>query len=183
MTTIIGKLRRRLLLGAGLMAVALAASACLSQDREISLKEQALEINQNLMCPVCPGETIDQSQVELAKQMRVQVREKLAAGESRSQILDYFVARFGEDVLAAPPKQGAHLLAWVVPGVGLTTFGVVLFLVLRSMRSSRSPEAAPRMGPLLTDDELKPYLSRVDEEMSQVFEDRSSHGTANQDVR
>jgi cytochrome c-type biogenesis protein CcmH len=183
MTTILGKLRRSLVLGSGLIAVALAASACLSHDKELSLEEQALRINQSLMCPVCPGETIDQSQVELAKQMRVQVREKLAAGESRSQILDYFVARFGEDVLAAPPKQGAHLIAWVVPGVGLTAFGAVLFLVLRAMRFSHSPEAAPLMTALLTDEELKPYLSRVDEEMSQVFGDSPSQGMADQEVR
>ncbi len=165
------------------MAVALAASACLSQDNELSLDEQAQQIDQSLMCPVCPGETIDQSQVELAKQMRAQVREKVAAGESRQQILDYFVARFGEDVLAAPPKQGANLVAWVVPGAGLATSGAVLFLVLRAMRSSRRPEAVPLRGALLTDDELKPYLSRVDEEMSQVLKGSPPQGTANQEIR
>ncbi|MSQ22031.1 MAG: cytochrome c-type biogenesis protein CcmH [Dehalococcoidia bacterium] len=183
----LGKTSRLLALGAALIAVALAASACLFQGEELSLEEQAQQIDQSLMCPVCPGETIDQSQVVLAKQMRALVREKLAAGEPRQQILDYFVARFGVDVLAAPPKQGANLIVWLVPGAGLAAFGAGLFLVLRAMRSSAdkssasglSPEAAPLRDSPLTDDELEPYLYRVDEEMSQLLEQSPSQGKAN----
>ncbi len=190
MPTTFGKIRFLLVLGATLIAVALAASACLSQGSELSLEEQAQQIDQGLMCPVCPGETIDQPQVALAKQMRALVREKLAAGESRQQILDYFVARFGDDVLAAPPKQGANLIAWLVPGAGLAAFGAVLYLVLRAMRSSAvkssisdpRPEGAPLGNALPTDDELKPYLSRVDEEMSQLLEESPSQGKASQEA-
>ena len=59
-----------------------------------------------LMCPVCPAETIDQAQVEISFQMRAVVREMLAEGRTREEILDYFVDRYGADILAAPPKVG-----------------------------------------------------------------------------
>ena len=168
--------------GAALIAVALAASACLAQGRALTLEEQAQRIDKSLMCPVCPGETLDQSQVEAAKQMRAIVREKLAAGESRQQILDFFVARFGQDVLAAPPKEGFNLLAWVVPGVALATFGTVLLLVLRAMRSRRSPEDAPPAGRQLTNEELAPYLAQVDEEMRQALGESPHQGKAGQET-
>ncbi len=176
------KLRRFTVWGAALLVIIVTASACLAQGRALTLEEQAQGIDKSLMCPVCPGETLDQSQVEAAKQMRSLVREKLGAGESRQQILDYFVARYGEDVLAAPPKNGANLIAWVVPGAGLAAFGTVLFLVLRAMRSRRRPGTSMPTYPQLTDEELKPYLARVDEEMRQVLGERPSQGKAGQEA-
>ena len=83
------------------------------------LEAVAYSIDRSLICPVCPAETIDQAQVQLAKQMRALVREKLAEGWSREQILDLFVESYGEDVLASPPKSGFNLLVWVVPPVGV----------------------------------------------------------------
>ncbi|MCE2462367.1 MAG: cytochrome c-type biogenesis protein CcmH [Dehalococcoidia bacterium] len=138
----------------------LALIACSGQ--EPSLEERAYSIDKSLICPVCPGETIDQAQVELASQMREIVRERLAAGWSREQILQFFVDRYGERVLAAPPKKGFNLVAWVVPiavGVG----GVLLLaFVVRAMR--RAGQTQQDDGPV-SEQELEPYLSLVDQEL------------------
>lgn len=148
-----------------LVVTLLAAVGCLVQQREPSLEEKAQEIDRSLMCPVCPSETVDQSQVELAKQMRAIVREKLAAGESRQEILGFFVARFGERVLAAPPKQGSNLVAWIIPGVGLLAGGAALLLALRYLLKPAKGETASHPSPEPAREEMEPYLSRVDEEM------------------
>ena len=138
----------------------LAITACSGQ--EPSLEERAYSIDRSLICPVCPGETIDQAQVELATQMREIVREKLAEGWSREQILQFFVDRYGERVLAAPPKRGFNLMVWVVPiavGVG----GVLLLAyVIRAMRGAG--QTRQNDGSVL-EQELEPYLSLVDREL------------------
>ncbi|MCL0043999.1 cytochrome c-type biogenesis protein CcmH [Dehalococcoidia bacterium] len=140
------------------------AVGCLAQDTNISLEKRAQGIDKSLMCPVCPSETVDQSQVELAKQMRVIIREKLSAGESRDEILTFFVARYGENVLAAPTKRGFSLLAWVVPVIGVSIGCAVLFMTLQAMK--RKPEISRPMDASSSHStELDPYLSMVDEEL------------------
>ena len=69
---------------------------------------KAQEIDRMLMCPVCPAQTIDQTEVPLAKQMRAQVRELLASGATRDEVLAWFSApeRYGPSVLAEPPRSG-----------------------------------------------------------------------------
>ena len=117
-------------------------------------------IEKRLMCPVCPSETIDQSQVQLAKQMRDIVREKLAAGESREEIFQFFVDRYGTGVLAEPPRSGFNLLVWVVPPIALVFGGLVLAVALRAMRRSHD-SGAPEDG-RADEADLEPYLSAVD---------------------
>ena len=74
-------------------------------------ESQAQGIDRMIMCPVCPAETIDQAQVEISFQMRAIVREMLSEGKDRDEILEFFVDRYGKDILAAPPKTGFNLVA------------------------------------------------------------------------
>ena len=112
--------------------VSLAALAC-STSQVIQTDEQrAQTIDKNLICPICPGETIDQSQVELAKQMKYAVREMIDKGQSDEEILNFFTERYGVSVLAAPPKEGFHLFAWWTP-IGIVFVGITLtFIFIRS---------------------------------------------------
>ena len=144
-----------------LFLFALLIGACGSND-ERTLEERAQSIDRSLICPVCPSETLDQAQVELAHQMRVIIREKLAEGWTRDEIQGFFVDRYGERVLAAPPKSGFNLLAWIVPPVGGVGASVLLVLVVRSMR--KDPEAAHEAVTAPAHD-LEPYLALVDEQM------------------
>ena len=91
-------------------------------------EEEAQSIDRMLLCPVCPAESIDQAQVPIARQMRAVVRKMLGEGASREEVLDFFEARYGTGVLAAPPKSGVNLLAWLLPIVGIVAAMAVGFL-------------------------------------------------------
>jgi cytochrome c-type biogenesis protein CcmH len=154
---------RSLALVVGLLPVLLlGAGAVLAQDLPYD-EEEAQAIDRSLMCPVCPAETIDQAQVELARQMRGVVREMLADGSGRAEILDFFVDRYGPGVLAAPPKSGVNLLAWILPvaGVAAALFGALA--ILRSMTAGVGGK--PVAGPSL-EDGLEPYLETVDRDLA-----------------
>ena len=134
---------------------------------ETNLEAIAQEIDKSLMCPICPSETIDQSQVTLAKQMKVIVREQLSDGQSREQILDYFVDRYGTGILAAPPKTGFNLLAWVVPPIILLIGGVIVTLTISSMKKNVSlvnDNTEPPTGTGLDD-----YFPAVDQHIRNII--------------
>ena len=135
-------------------------------------ESQAQGIDRMIMCPVCPAETIDQAQVEISFQMRAVVREMLADGKERDEILDFFVERYGKDILAAPPKTGANLVAWLAPVGGFGAGLVAVFLIIRSM--SRQRPALVRAQPV-QDAGLIPYLELVDRHL-----DLTRGGTSNQ---
>lgn len=149
-----------------LLGLVLTFYACASETPP-SLEERAQSIDKQLICLQCPGETIDQSQVELADQMRAVVRARLEDGWTRDEILEYFVDSYGEAVLAAPPKEGFSLLAWVVPPVGLVGAVVLLLLVVRSMRVRGDQEQeGVETGP------MGEYLEMADAELEGVTDGR-----------
>ena len=118
----------RLILPAALLACLAAVTACATESGPSAaqdLEATAQGIDKNLMCPICPSETIDQSQTEIANQMRRTVREKLTEGESRDDILQFFVDRYGQDVLAVPPKSGFNLLVWLAPPIACCSAAVL----------------------------------------------------------
>lgn len=120
---------------------------------------EAQAIDRQIMCPVCPAESIDQAQVPIARQMRQMVRDQLAQGASQAEILEFFALRYGPDILASPPKSGFNLLAWIFPVVGMTAALLTAWLVIRSMTARRLavPEAAVSQQP-----GLEPFLKLVD---------------------
>ena len=150
---------------AGLLSgwVMTTSPASAQSDVKFSEKE-AQTIDRMIMCPVCPAETIDQAQVEISFQMRAVIREMLSEGKSREQILDFFVARYGPDILAAPPKSGVNLLAWILPIAGVAVALVAVYFVIRSMtaQSGLRPVAVRSY----TDQSLDPYLEMVDRHLS-----------------
>ncbi|MDE2860739.1 MAG: cytochrome c-type biogenesis protein CcmH [Chloroflexota bacterium] len=166
MTTKTGRaIFARLMLPVMLLALFAVVSACATQAASPGpqdLEAEAQGIDQSLMCPICPSETIDQSQTEIAEQMRRTVRERLAQGESRDEVLDFFVERYGEGILAAPPKSGFNLLAWLVPPIALLIGGSALALVVRSMRQEHRRSAA---APLPGAAGLEQYLAAVDQDI------------------
>jgi len=157
--------------------LSLIVAGCASSSEPISPEELemvAQGIDKSLMCPVCPSETIDQSQVEIARQMRVMVREKLAQGESREEILQFFVDRYGPWILAEPPKSGFNLLIWVIPPMALLLGSGVLVMIVRAMRRGQhryAEEEAP-----LAATGLEPYLSAVDQEIQRLTSSGSDVG-------
>ena len=141
--------------------------ACTNAQADVPpIEQRAQALNKSIMCPVCPGESIDQSQVALAVQMRGIVNEKLAEGWTDEQVREFFVERYGPSVLLEPPTEGISLLAWVVPPVGIIAAIVVFIAVVRHMR--RRPEESPISdGDVeMSDDDLRQYYKRIESSMS-----------------
>jgi cytochrome c-type biogenesis protein CcmH len=117
------------------IALALPATAFASEEHP-TLRE----LEGELMCPTC-GTTLELSNAPAADQIRRFVRERIAAGDSKSEIKDQLVTEFGPGVLASPPKEGFDLLAWVLPllaaGLGAAVIGVLV------VRWSRGRAAEP----------------------------------------
>ena len=146
---------------ASMLCIASVMAACGRSDAIPSLEIRAQQINQSVMCPVCPGESIDQSQHPLAVQMRGIVAEKLREGWTADQIRADFVDGYGPSVLLEPPRSGLNLMVWIVPPAAVVLAAGLLFLVLRSM-ARRSSDADEPSGPMLTDEERAVYFTRIE---------------------
>ena len=126
----------------------------------------------DLMSPACPGRTLLNCTSSQAEQWRELIRQKLAQGESKEQILRYFVDIGGEGILAAPPKQGFALTAWLLP-LFVMVNGAGLIVVLTRRWARRRPQADMRA---MTDDITAassahpvsdPYLDRLHRELKE----------------
>ncbi|ETD87498.1 cytochrome c-type biogenesis protein [Rhodobacter capsulatus] len=121
------------------------------------LEARARQISQVLRCPVCQGENIDESNAGVSRDLRLAVRERLVAGDSDAQVIDYIKDRFGEYVLFEPERRGANLiLYWIGPAVLVVALGGI-FLWLRGRRREEEPvpvlsaEEEARLKDLLKD--------------------------------
>ena len=151
----------------GLVAVLVALAACSTTSEVPELERRAHDINRAVMCPVCPGESIDQSQNPLALQMRAVVVEKLSDGWSNGDIYDFFVERYGPSVLLEPPSEGVNLAVWLVPAIGVAVAAALLFFVMRVMvRSSRGRPEETESEAGLTDEERERYFGRIEAALS-----------------
>ncbi|MGO4388840.1 cytochrome c-type biogenesis protein CcmH [Microvirga sp. 2YAF29] len=100
------------------------------------LKDQALEkrardISAGLRCLVCQNQSIDDSDAQLAKDLRLLVRERLLAGDNNDQVRDYLVQRYGEFVLLRPTFRAHTLLLWLTPAVVLVLGAFGAYMALR----------------------------------------------------
>jgi cytochrome c-type biogenesis protein CcmH len=96
-----------------------------------------------LQCPVCEGQNAADSPSGLASDMRAVIRTRLTAGENDQQILDEFVASYGDSILTEPPKRGISLGVWLGPVMGVILGGLVLGLLLRTWRRGAGLPPAP----------------------------------------
>lgn len=147
-------------LAVGLALVALPAQAVLPDEvlSDPALEARAREISAGLRCLVCRNESIDASNAPFARDMRLLVRERLVAGDSDAEVMDFLVARFGEYVLLRPTARGANLILWLAaPAMLLAGAGVAVAYVRR-----RAVSDAPTEGALSADEEarLKAILDR-----------------------
>ena len=139
------------------------------------MESRAQQLNETIMCPVCPGESIDQSQNMLAAQMRGVVDEKLSEGWTDEQIRDFFVERYGPSVLMEPPREGLSLAAWALPALVLVLASAALFFTARAMTRGRRGDAERNADPAeaLSDDELAHYSALVRAAVDGDEDDRS----------
>jgi cytochrome c-type biogenesis protein CcmH len=118
---------RRLILAAA--AALLLAAGAAAAAHGATLDDRVYAVASRLMCPVCAGQTVAESDSAVAREMRDVIRSKLQAGEPPDAILNFFVGQFGDSVLAEPPRRGLALLLYAGPAAGVAG-GLALAIVL-----------------------------------------------------
>ena len=103
------------------------------------LEGRARALSSELRCMVCQNQSIDDSDAQLARDIRVLVRERLKAGDSNAQILDFLVDRYGAFILLKPPFEVGTLLLWGTPFLALILGGGAIFYASRRNRRDRDP--------------------------------------------
>lgn len=107
-----------------------------------ALEARAREISAGLRCLVCRNESIDDSNADLARDLRLLVRERLVAGDSNEEAVEFIVARYGEYVLLKPRAGGSNLLLWLAGPMMLAAGLGMGALYLRGRARAAEPEAA-----------------------------------------
>jgi cytochrome c-type biogenesis protein CcmH len=120
--------------------------------KDAGLEARARDISQTLRCVVCQNQSIDDSNAPLAKDLRVLVRERITAGDSNRQAIDFIVARYGNFVLLKPPMQINTLMLWFGPALLLA---LAAFGLLRTLRAQQQVPLAETSAPLDADDEKR----------------------------
>ncbi len=167
------------------------ASGCVRED-DLTADQRVYQLSQQLMCPVCDGQTLDQSQAQLSADMKEVVRRKIEEGNSNQQIRDYFVERYGEIVLASPDAGGFNLIAWVMPvviflGGALLVGNAFLNMRRRNRSDGGSSEVSPsekvEMNGPQPDGEMDEYLKRADREIASAIGEARPVSQAQPDTR
>lgn len=123
-------------IGALIVAVSSSASA---QTNDSTLEARTTAVASTLRCPVCQGESIQDSPSELAQQMRSVVRDRLRAGQTPDEIRAYFVGRYGEWILLEPKMTGLNMVLYALPVVSI--IGGLILIVFLVRRWTKPAEA------------------------------------------
>ncbi|EKV32217.1 Cytochrome c heme lyase subunit CcmL [Caenispirillum salinarum AK4] len=146
------------------VAVALPAGAVLPDEMldDPKLEERAREVSRNLRCVVCQNESIDASNAELARDMRLIVRDRIAAGDTNEEVLQFMVDRYGDYVLLEPPFKASTYALWFGPAIFLLLAAGAGYAYYRSRTggvpaetvrpAGLSAEERARLDALLRDD-------------------------------
>lgn len=151
------------------MLIGLAANMAYAQqpvsDDEVNV------VAKKLYCPVCENTPLDVCPTQACKDWRELIRQQLSDGWTEQQVLDYFAATYGPQVLAQPPASGFSALVWVLPIVGLIGGGVFLWRLLRRWQTSPSLLAEPTEPEIVAGvpDIAPDLLARIEQEVETRF--------------
>src|SRR5713226_6263969 len=113
------------------------------------LEGRARALSHELRCMVCQNQSIDDSEAPLARDLRILVRERLKAGDSDAQVLDFLTARYGEFVLLKPPFARHTVLLWLAPSAVLV-LGILTLIIARRRRMAAPMGMTGAAEPALT---------------------------------
>lgn len=132
-----------------IVALAFALAAGLLVAVPVSAATTVGDVEKELMCQCGCTMVLDTCQCGTADQMRALIGEKIDGGQSKNEIMDYFVAQYGETILSAPTKKGFNLMVWILPFAAIAGGGVALYFILRIwvLKGKAQKEAAiPQPG-------------------------------------
>lgn len=166
------KQRRSLLMILALLALIGAAWAyvLIAAPPQRTLDQRVYDVALQLKCPVCQGETVADSSASISQQMRLVIRQQLQEGQSEQQVLQYFAARYGNQILLAPPRQGFNWLAWLIPAAMLLLGLGLLSFVARDWRLQAREQQVEKneraREDILNDPELEAYRAQLEQELA-----------------
>ncbi|MEL6958729.1 MAG: cytochrome c-type biogenesis protein [Pseudomonadota bacterium] len=118
------------------------------------LEERARALSAELRCPVCRNESIDESNAGISSDLRVALRERLVAGDTDAEAMQFLVDRYGEFILLNPPVRGANYVLWLAAPLMLLFAGLVAYRTVRGRAQAKpvddlSPEEEARLKEIL----------------------------------
>ncbi len=119
-------------------------------------------------CGTCPHLSVSVCTCSKADEIKAEIKQKIAQGMTEQQIINAFVAEYGQTVLSAPPKSGFNLSVWMIPFLAFVVGGIVLFAFLKNQQ--RPPEDQPPTGPSKIPDQSdadEEYRQRINDELEQ----------------
>jgi cytochrome c-type biogenesis protein CcmH len=160
------------------LVTAVLALPAMAQENGVT-DDEVNEIARDVYCPVCENTPLDVCQTKACADWRELIRTKLAEGQSKEQIFDYFGRQYGDGVLADPPQRGVSLIMlWILPVV-LVLLGALLFsLVMRNLRTSAPVDGSTAVLVDAPPTQTKPpaptarddYLARIEDELGKKDE-------------
>lgn len=99
-----------------------------------TLEDQIADISGELMCPVCEGQSVAESNAQLARDMRAIIKTKLLEGNTKEEIIDYFISSYGETILASPPPRGFSAILWLLPVLSVLIGAAIILRTIRAYR-------------------------------------------------
>ena len=134
----------RIILSVLLLVLALPAFAQEAQLADPVLEERARDLSREIRCVVCQSQSVAESDADIARDMRVLIREQIAAGKTDQEIRDYLVARYGDFVLFEPPFKASTYVLWIGPFALLVLAAIGVGFYFR--RRAAQPVAGPELS-------------------------------------
>lgn len=148
---------------AGFFAVAVAYAQ--SGGSTYPTDDDVNRVAKKLYCPVCPNTPLDICDTQACKDWRAQIKDELSQGWTEQQILDYFVAQYGERVLAEPERKGFTSLVWLLP---ILSALIGLWIVYEILRGWRSRQSGNAVRPVPKADIAPEILERIERELRKM---------------
>lgn len=121
-------------------------------------------IAKQLYCPVCPNTPLDVCETKACEDWRAQIRDQLSEGWTDQQVIDYFVAQYGERVLAEPQRKGFTSLVWFLPLIVVLVGLGIVYEILRNWRKQKSVAVATKPVPEIPE----AVLRRIEREIQEM---------------
>lgn len=121
-------------------------------------------VAKQLYCPVCPNTPLDVCETKACEDWRAQIRDQLSEGWTDQQIIDYFVAQYGERVLAEPQRKGFTSLVWFLPLIAVLVGLGVVYEILKNWRKQKPAAVASRPVPEIPE----AVLRRIERELQEM---------------
>jgi cytochrome c-type biogenesis protein CcmH len=156
---------KRALLAVAMMAVMASTAHAVLPDEVMSdpaKESRARDLSRELRCMVCQNQSIDDSEAPLARDLRILVRERIAAGDTDAQVIDFLVARYGEFVLLKPRLNSHTWPLWFLMPLALTAGGIALWMQARRRDRAGTEQDAEALS--LTPDEQARIDQLIDAE-------------------